>query len=159
MDTRIADSLHRQMKGFELLKSLLEEEFDLLRGKNSQLVTQIEFSIQELMHQLMIERSLLVKKLQGKRLRQYIAAFPDTPQAHEDAALLDALIDVIDRLEQDCARLAENNKVLVLALMDQSQALVDYLYKQVVPKEKGAYSPHGKYASRRPEAALIKGKF
>jgi tRNA (Thr-GGU) A37 N-methylase len=81
------------------------------------------------------------------------------PEVADTIDALDALIDVIDRFEQDCARLAENNKVLVLALMDQSQALVDYLYKQVVPKEKGAYSPHGKYASRRPEAALIKGKF
>jgi len=74
------------------------------------------------------------------------------------ADLLLERIDAIDKLEQSCARLAEKNKIMVLALMDQSQELVDYLYKQVVPKEKNAYSAQGRFSQRRPEATLIKGK-
>jgi hypothetical protein len=158
MDTRIEESLFRQMKGFELLQMLLGEEYALLRGKDPQLITQIEFSIQELVQQLSNERKLLVKQLKGRRIKQFLAALPATPKAQAVSERILGLANAVDALEQTCARLAKKNKQLVLALMDQSQEVVDFLYAKLVPKPKVAYSPKGRFTTRRPEATLLEGK-
>jgi len=162
MDQRIIENLTRQKHGFKLLEDLLLEEFGLLCGHDPQPISGIEFSIHELMQQLSKERKYLVMLLEGQRLKQYIAALAEmatSPEALEAAEELGRCVEDIDRYEQSCARQAEKNKILVLALMDQSQALLEYLYKKVVPKSKDSYSSFGRFAQRRPDAALIKGKF
>lgn len=159
MDTRIQDSLFRQMKGFELLKTLLGEEYALLRGKDPQLITQIEFSIQELVQQLANERKSLSRQLKGRRIGQFLAALPTSPKGLALSEAITERVKAVDDLEQDCARLASKNRKLVLALMDQSQEVADFLYSKLVPKPKVAYSQKGRFTSGRPEARLLQGKF
>ncbi len=163
MQRMIRDNLFRQAKGMELLESLLLEEYELLRTLDPQGVTHLEFSIQELMQQLVAERTRLKKMLQGKKLVQYIAflrqqATAGRPELAGQADELAALFKRIDTIEQSGARQAEKNTQLVLALMDQNSNLLDFLQKKVTPQQKDAYSAAGKYKNARPEAALIRGR-
>jgi len=155
----IASNLTRQSKALALLLQLMQEEFSLLTGRDPRDVTRIEFSIQELMGQLVAERKAVKGMLGQVRLAQFLESGPAKhPSNREKAEVIRALLEEIHGLEQECARQADKNSKLVLALMDQGEKLLHYLHDQLRPKNQDAYSNRGKYAADRPQATLIRGR-
>lgn len=150
----IHGNLTRQFKGLELLYSLLEEEFDLLRNRDTDAVTTLEFSIHELLRQVASERLALKNAIQGSTLLEYAAMLPD-----DDAQEVRRLFSLIDSLEQRCSRQATHNTQLSLALLDQSQSLLAFLHKQIAPKQTNCYGAGGKLREQRPAAAIYSGRF
>ena len=150
---QIRDNLVRQWKGFELLYSLLEEEFSLLCKGDTEAVSGLEFSIHELLRQLAVERSEVKNVMQGTRLEEYAEML-----SLEEGGAVRALLASIDSAEQKTARQASHNTELSLALLDQNHALMNYLHDQVVPKPQLTYGAKGMYREPRPQAALISGR-
>ncbi|MDR1360245.1 MAG: flagellar protein FlgN [Deltaproteobacteria bacterium] len=153
MFARIHGNLHRQFKALELLQALLEEEYELLRHRDTDAVTGLEFSIHQLLRQITQERLELKTVIQGASIREYAAMLPE-----EDGAAVVRLCSLIDALEQRSSRQASRNAELSLALLDQSQNLLSCLYEQIAPKRQGTYGAGGKYREERPVAVLISGR-
>lgn len=149
----IHGNLDRQSKGLVLLSTLLEEEFALLVARDTDGIMAVEFSIHELLRQLAVERLTLRDLLDGVRVRDYMTMLPE-----EDGAAIGALLTVIDTFEQQCARQASGNAELSLALMDQSQEMLDFLHRRIVPPEPVTYGRKGGMNGQRSEAALIRGR-
>lgn len=149
----IRDNLNRQFKALELLQSLLEEEFELLRTRDTDGVTNLEFSIHELLRQIVVERMDLKNTMQDTALLEYAELLPE-----EEGAEAKRLFHLIDSLEQHCSRQASQNTELSLALLDQSQALMVYLHEQIAPRRQSTYGARGQYRDDRPAAALISGR-
>ncbi|MDL2272525.1 flagellar protein FlgN [Desulfovibrio sp. OttesenSCG-928-I05] len=150
---QIHDNLVRQWKGFELLYSLLEEEFSLLCKGDTDAVGSLEFSIHELLRQLAVERSDVKSVMQGTRLAEYADML-----VPEEGDAIRVLLASIDDAEQKAARQAAHNTELSLALLDQNHALLNYLHDQVTPKAQLTYGKKGTYRESRPDAALIRGR-
>jgi hypothetical protein len=153
MFTLIHGNLTRQFKGLELLSSLLDEEFDLLRNRDTDAVASLEFSIHELLRQIAVERVDLKNIMQGTALTEYADMLPD-----EEGREVCRLYLLIDALEQRCSRQATYNTNLSLALLDQSQSLLVFLHNQIVPKQSPCYSAGGRLREEHPEAALYSGR-
>ena len=92
MYTTVHTSLIRQRKALALLCELMEEEYQTLLGHNTDAVVALEFAIQELIRQLAVEKTTVIKTLAGLRVKEYAA---NLPQA-EGEALLD-LLGAIDK--------------------------------------------------------------
>lgn len=149
----ILGNLNRQFKGLELLHSLLEEEFELLRERDIEAVTTLEFSIHELLRQIAVERMDLKNTMQGTTLLEYAGMLPE-----EDGAEVKRLYYLIDALEQHSARQATHNTELSLALLDQSQSLLTFLHNQITPKQTQCYGRGGRLNAARPSAAIYSGR-
>ncbi|MBU1003267.1 MAG: flagellar export chaperone FlgN [Proteobacteria bacterium] len=155
---RIKANLHRQEKGLLLLSSLLEEEFTHLTGRDPKAVTGCEFSIQELIKQLAGERLELKGMVstvapEATSLRDLIPTLDV-----DDAQGFEAFLLFVDTLEQKCAILAEKNSRMAFALAEQSKNMLDFIHKQIQPKNKDTYAKNGRYQNHRPEAALFRGR-
>ena len=150
---QIYGNLVRQNKAMELLVTLLEEEFALLRSHDTEGVVGLEFSIHELLRQIAVERTEIKDVMQGTKLAEY-AGMLETEKGVEIADLLSA----IDAAEQKSARQASHNTRLSLALLDQSQELLDYLQEQVKPENAYVYGRRGTYQTHRPQAAVFSGR-
>ena len=150
----IQGNLTRQFKALELLSSLLEEEFELLCRRDTDAVSGLEFSIHELLRQLAVERVELKSSIQGVSLHDYAGLLPD-----EEGQEVRRLFHIIDSLEQRCSRQATQNTEVSLALLDQSQALLTFLYSQVSRQPEQRYSSAGRIRQDRPEAAIYSGRF
>ncbi|MDR2051528.1 MAG: flagellar protein FlgN [Deltaproteobacteria bacterium] len=153
MKDLILGNLIRQARGLELLESLQLEELELLVSGKVREIGGLEFSIHELMRQLAAEREELRRRLGGARLREYAAPLPE-----EEAGRLMELFREIDAAEQRCARQAERNSSLSLALLDQSHELMNFFYESIVPREEPAYGAGGARVRRRPAASLLNGR-
>ena len=149
----IKGNLTRQFKGLELLQILLQEEFDLLCQRDTDAITNLEFSIHELLRQLAVERVELKKTMQETSLLEYSTMVPE-----EEGMDIKRLYHLIDSLEQHCSKQASQNAEVSLSLLDQSQSLLNFLHEQITPKHQGLYSADGKYRDERPFAALISGR-
>ena len=149
----IRGNLNRQMKGMELLLSLLEEEFSLLQENKTEEVVALEFSIHELLRQLASERVDMKSIMQGTRVMEYADLLEP-----EEGDVIRELARIIDATEQKSARQASHNTRLSLALLDQSQGLLDYLHEQVTPKPEIIYGNKGEFRNHRPDAALYSGR-
>jgi hypothetical protein len=149
----IRGNLVRQGKGMELLLQLLEEEFSLLRENRTDDVVALEFSIHELLRQLADERMAVKNIMQDTRLSEYAEMLEP-----ERCAEIKALLKAIDDAEQKSARQASHNTRLSLALLDQSQGLLDYLHERVAPKDAVIYGREGAFRSRRSVPALLSGR-
>ncbi|MEW5774395.1 MAG: flagellar export chaperone FlgN [Thermodesulfobacteriota bacterium] len=152
---RIHANLDRQNKALALLLTLLEEEYSLLRERRAPEISRIEFSIQELLRQIAAERTGLramvtAAKPGARRLADLLSGLP----AGESAALSAALRQA-DRAEQACAVQAEKNTIMAQALAEQSRSLLEYLHREIQPKQTDTYSGRGRYSTRRPEASLL----
>ena len=150
---QIHDNLVRQWKGFELLYSLMEEEFSLLCKGDTDAISSLEFSVHELLRQLGVERNEIKTAMQGTRLGEYSEML-----SQEEGGAIRALLVSIDAAEQKAARQASHNAELSLALLDQNHALMTYLHDQVVPKPQLTYGAKGLFRESRPQAALISGR-
>lgn len=153
MFAQIIQNLTRQAKGLELLEKLQLEEFDLLVSLQVEEVGSLEFSIHELLRQLAVEREELKGTMQGVKLLDYAGMLPE-----EEAQQVRMMYNVIDVAEQRCARQAEKNTTLSLALLDQSHELMTTLHDQITPKHQLVYGAKGSYASHRPAATILNGR-
>ncbi len=150
---RIHEALQRQKQAMQLLVDLLEEEYALLRKRETQEVVSLEMSIHELIRQLAVEKIGVKEMLDGGRLKVYVTLLPE-----EQGENLLALYKHIDANEQKAARMASRNAQLSLALLDQSQRIMQELHSQITPKDGLTYGRRGSMGRRRPQAALISGR-
>lgn len=153
MYSQIYGNITRQTRGLQLLGSLLEEEFTYLTERNVDEVASIEFSIHELIRQLTYERQEIVRTLQGVRLREYAQMLPP-----EEKDCLMNLAKELEDAEQACAKQSTRNSELSLALLDQGQALLDFLYTSAVPDRSETYNPKGSMYKQHPQAAVLSGR-
>ena len=153
MYTKIRANLFRQVKGLELLHSLLEEEFTCLLERDVEEVSSLEFSIHELMRQLLVERMEIKEVMNGVKISEYAGLLPQ-----EDGANITALVDELLKREQVCSRQASLNSTLAFGLLDQGQELLDLLYSAAVPKQADTYGAKGGMQANKPRAALISGR-
>lgn len=150
----IQESLFRQDKALNLLRDLLEEEYAILLGRDTKKVASLEFSIQELIRQLAVEKSLVIRCLGGKRVLEFADGL-----LPEQKARLNELFEAVDDGEQRVSRQASRNAQLSLALLDQSTHTLQALTTQVVPSLSGVYSRNGDMRHvAHPQAALISGR-
>ena len=113
----------------------------------------LEFSIHELLRQIAAERLSIKEVMQNTRVAEYADMLEP-----EQSAEIKALLKAIDDAEQASARQASHNTRLSLALLDQSQELLDYLQEQVKPKDEVVYGSKGVFRSHRPNAAIFSGR-
>jgi hypothetical protein len=155
MHEHIFSGLQRQHKAMELLLNLLLEEFELLVARDTEAVTQLEFSIHELLRQIASEKVQVIRLLNGQKAHDYAQKI--LAEDARDAVL--ELLETLDGFEQRCARQAAQNAELSLALLDQSRALLNTLHAHISPKTGDTYGKGGAMSSiRRPEAALLTGR-
>ncbi|CAK7049342.1 MAG: hypothetical protein DELT_00970 [Desulfovibrio sp.] len=150
---QIRGNLVRQSKAMDLLVTLLEEEFALLQKQDTEAVVGLEFSIHELLRQIAVERTEIKDVMQDTKVAEYAGLL----EADKSAEIL-GLLAAIDDAEQKSARQASHNTRLSLALLDQSQELLDYLQDQVRPEDTTVYGRKGTYQSHRPQASLFSGR-
>lgn len=154
MYQRIYESLNRQDKALELLRDLLQEEYEVLLGRDTNTVVSLEFSIQELIRQIAVEKSLVIRSLDGVRVMEYAKSLPK-----EQNEILQKLFKSVDDGEQAVSRQASRNAQLSLALLDQSTRTLQGLTSQVVPAHTGVYGRNGDMSHiSHPQAALISGR-
>ena len=149
----ILEGMTRQEKGFALLEMLLNKEFENIKQGKIDAVTELEFSIHELLRQLAVERDQIGELLQRKKLSEYL---PLLKQEMGDP--LKYLADKVLEREQICAKQASRNAELVLALLDQGADLLDFLQKQLIPKNQDVYSAAGRFRNMGPQYHMLRGK-
>ncbi|WP_415718509.1 flagellar export chaperone FlgN [Maridesulfovibrio sp.] len=154
----IQANLDRQSKAVLLLSMLLQEEFSLLMNKDPQGVTGVELVIQELMRQISAERMSMrsfVQKIDpsAKRLGQVLSAIEDSQRKE-----IEQLLGKIDEFEQKCGVQATKNHQLAQALLEQSSSMLEFLHKEITPKQQNVYSSRGRYFNPKPQATLVNGR-
>lgn len=149
----IHESLSRQDKALCLLRDLLEEEYSGLLSRNIDAVVSLEFSVQELIRHLALEKTFVIKRLGGMRVAEYAGMLPD-----DLSAMLMETLRRIDKTEQDVARQASRNTTISLALLDQSSRTLQALTKQAMPPRAETYGRRGGMRALHPQAALISGR-
>ncbi len=150
---RIYEALQRQKQAMRLLVELLEEEYALLRKHDTPAVVSLEMSIHELIRQLAVEKMGVQQMLDGGKLKVYVTLLPE-----DQGENLMALFKDMDAHEQKAARMASRNAQLSLALLDQSQRVMQRLHSQLTPKHTMTYGRRGYMGKQRPQAALISGR-
>lgn len=154
MYSQIIGNITRQAKALELLERLQMEEFELLMSRNVEAVGVLEFSIHELMRQIAVEREDLRRAMQGVKMAEYAEMLAD----EDDKKAIKHILGIIDVAEQRCARQAEKNTSLALALLDQSHELMTHLHEQIVPKSEPIYGSKGGFSTHRPPASILSGR-
>ncbi|MDO5484576.1 MAG: flagellar protein FlgN [Desulfovibrionaceae bacterium] len=150
----VYESLFRQNKALGVLTHLLQEEYHLLLDRDSSSIAGQEFSIQELVRQLAVEKSLVINTLKGQRVMDYANSLPE-----EQANALRELFAAIDTSEQTASRQASRNAQLSLALLDQSSRNLNALTSQVSPRTGDTYGRRGGMRrSNHPQAAILSGR-
>lgn len=154
MHQTIHESLNRQDRALSLLRELLEEEYGILLSRDTNSVVSLEFSIQELIRQIAVEKSLVIRLLNGQRVLEYAKTLPE-----DQRVVFENLFDSVDRGEQAVSRQASRNAQLSLALLDQSTRNLQALTGQMTPPLTGVYGRTGDMMhARHPQAALISGR-
>ncbi|SDB44904.1 FlgN protein [Desulfonatronum thiosulfatophilum] len=158
MSRYVLQNLHRQKQAIFLLSHLLDEEFQHLGKGDPQSVATVEFSIQELLRQIAVERQELKRHVMD--LDPSLPAIRDLPLLMEESCRDEGrdLLREIDHQEQICGRKAAQNAVTAQGLMDQNQALLDYLASQIIPKDAHTYSRHGKWHHSEGTGTLLHGR-
>lgn len=150
----IRESLSRQDKALALLCELLEEEYRILLSRDTDGVAALEFSIQELIRQIAVEKTLVIRTLDGVRVSDYAAGLPQ-----EEGLEILTLFASVDAGEQHVSRQASRNAQLSLALLDQSTRTLQALTTQAAPPRAGVYGRKGGMRHElHPQAALISGR-
>ncbi|UJX39642.1 flagellar protein FlgN [Desulfovibrio sp. JY] len=153
----ILSNLERQLKAVLLLDTLQKEEFSHLSARNPGGVASAEFSIQELLRQLTVERHSLhaiyaALDPGATRLGDVIGRF-----SPEDAEKAGGLVAAIDAGQQRCAKQASRNYAMALGLYDVAKGSLDTLRKLLVPK-KGVYGATGRMATGTSGPGIISGR-
>ncbi|PIE68995.1 MAG: flagellar biosynthesis protein FlgN [Deltaproteobacteria bacterium] len=156
--TRIIQSLERQARGLLLLGTLLDKELEFLQEDAPQSVAGLEFSIQELVRQMMAEKTWAAECMQqlspgARELQDVGHLFSKEEQQH-----IQSLKKAIDAGQQQCARKAAMNADIAQALRDQSNGLLAFFRKQIMPRKQYTYSSHGRWEVHNQRATLISGR-
>ncbi|MBQ3058817.1 MAG: flagellar export chaperone FlgN [Desulfovibrio sp.] len=150
----IYESLFRQDKALTLLAHLLAEEYHILLDRDTATVAQLEFSIQELVRQLAVEKTFIIDLLKGCRVMDYADSL-----SQEEGQALRGLFASIDNNEQQASRQASRNAQLSLALLDQSSRNLHAITSQVTPATGEIYCRRGDMCrAGHPEAAILSGR-
>jgi len=149
----IIASLQRQEKGLELLLELLVQEYRTICERKMTLVSHQEFSIQELIRQLVEEKEFVIRLLKGVSIAKYAE---EQPLAGKETLL--TLLKRLDSAEQQTSRQAARNSQLVLALLDQNDKSMQTLFKEAVPAVSLVYGRHGAMHPIPSQGALISGR-
>lgn len=158
MFRRLKDNLHRQGQALRVLRDLLEEEFSYLLAGEPEKVSAVEFSIQELVRQLVDERASLRRLI--RRIKPAARLSDILPELSADQAEpLAALLKLIDDGEQACAMKAAQNHMLANALHEQSRRLIDFMRSELTPRRHDAYGASGRFVGSRNESTLFRGRF
>lgn len=136
------------------MHELLEEEYAALLARDTDGVVALEFSVQELIRQLAVEKYLVIRQLNGSKVLEYAALLPD-----EQCGALRSCFAAIDESEQRVSRQASRNAQLSLALLDQSSRQPAGACRQAMPPKAETYGRKGgmNYQAH-PQAALISGR-
>lgn len=154
MYQRIQESLSRQDKALALLRDLLEEEYRILLSRDTDGVVAQEFSIQELIRQLAVEKAVVIRALDGVRVTEYARSL-----AEEQGEALLELFRAVDSYEQEVSRQASRNAQLSLALLDQSSRTLQALTSKAIPPRTETYGRRGGMRPEaHPQAAIISGR-
>jgi flagellar biosynthesis/type III secretory pathway chaperone len=154
----IESNLRRQLEALKVLRFLLEEEFEHLSASGSGRLAENQLAIQELMRQIVFEREDMVRlvrrvKPKHRRLTQIL------PLVRGDQkGVLQDWIKRIDEQEKICSKQAEHNADLAMALVEQSQALLDFMQEQVKPQTSNTYSRKGGWQHAEDRPSLIQGR-
>ena len=147
-------SLHRQAKALELLCQLLEEEYGILLSRRADDVAGLEFSIQELIRQLAVEKVTVITAMNGVRVTDYAAELCAAPGREAEGVALHDLVRAVDKAEQRASRQASRNSQL-----DQSSRSLQALTRQALPVPADPYGRKGGMRARaHPQAAFISGR-
>lgn len=150
----IIASLNRQDKALGVLSDLLEEEYELLMKRDTDAIAANEFSIQELIKQLLHEKNVVIGTLGGIRASQYAETLPE-----EQGRPLLELLASIDKAEQNTSRNASRNAQLCLALLDQNTRNLNKFTEHAVPKTSFVYGRRGAMRTvAHPEASFVTGR-
>ena len=153
MYQRIKESLSRQDKALALLRDLLEEEYHILLARDTDGVVAQEFSVQELIRQLAVEKTTVIKALDGVRVTEYARSLPQ-----EQGEALRALFRSVDQGEQEVSRQASRTPSFPWRCWTRAAA-------RCRPDQQG-YAPRAETYGRRggmrpemhPQAAIISGR-
>jgi len=158
MITRILSNLRRQERAVALLEMLQKEEFSHLSARDPGAVASIEFSIQELLRQLAVERTSLHQVYAAmdpaaKRLVDVVDRFDaDSARAARE------LCAHIEAAEKRCAMQASRNYAMALGLYDVAKGSMDNLQRLLIP-QKGLYGSSGRMSTGHPGPGVISGRF
>jgi len=156
---RIANSLFRQYRGLELLYALLGEEYSqMLEKDDSEELATHELSIQELLRQLVREKEEIhfcVGSLSApeNKVTDILHLFPE-----KDREELSEILEDLSRLEERCNKQAEVNADIAMALVEQSNNILEYFNKQLWPEQGDVYSKNAKWQHFNSNAAILQGK-
>jgi len=137
---------------------LQDEEFSHLSKGDPQSVAQVEFSIQELLRQLAVEREGLKNRLQAQSpalpaMRDLLSLVEGSERPQMESLLRD-----IDQQEQVCARKAAQNTETAMALLDQNRVMLEFLSAEIKPKNGYTYSPRGAWKPPDGAGTLLRGR-
>jgi len=158
MNRYFFENLHRQKQALVVLEQLQDEEFGHLSKGDPQSVAQVEFSIQELLRQLAVERQELKNRLQAQSpalpaMRDLLSLVEEFERPRMESLLRD-----IDQQEQVCARKAAQNTETAMALLDQNRAMLEFLSAEIKPKSGHTYSRRGTWRHPDGAGALLQGR-
>lgn len=158
MSQYFIDNLHRQKQALVVLEQLQEEEYGHLTSSDPQAVAQVEFSIQELLRQLVAERKELKSRIQTPD--SALQVIRDLPMLVDESERfrVETLLQEIDQHEQACARKAAQNAETATALMEQNRALLEFLTAEIKPKNGHTYSQRGKWQHPDGAGAFLRGR-
>ena len=156
---RISNSLFRQHQGLQLLQELLQEEHSQMveKGDSGELATH-ELSIQELLRQLLKEREevhLGIGNLTSpqNRVSDILHLFPE-----QEKERVSSILEELNKLEAECNKQAEINADIAMALVEQSNNLLEYFNKQLWPQQGDVYCKDAKWQHFNSNAAILQGK-
>jgi len=153
----IMAGLKRQKLALKLLFLLLQEEYAALMNNQPDKVSSLEFSLQELVRQMIREKEDVINAVQEagfEGLGDYISSL-DKKSAQKHMDLMNQLQDE----EKKMALQAVKNATMAKALSDQSTALAREFFQQVSPRKPDTYSADGRrYAEMSREGGFIRGR-
>ncbi|WP_291321902.1 flagellar export chaperone FlgN [Desulfonatronospira sp.] len=153
----IMAALKRQKLALKLLLLLLQEEYSALMNNRPEKVSSLEFSLQELVRQMIREKEDLINTVQGAGfdgLGDYISGM--------DEVVRQQYLQMLQELEQEeknMALQAVKNASIAQALSHQSAMLAREFIEQATPRQPSNYSADGRrYNDFSREAGFFRGR-
>ncbi|MFO7817455.1 MAG: flagellar export chaperone FlgN [Desulfovibrionales bacterium] len=154
MNNYLLTTLSRLNKGFVLLDVLLREEFSALKGHDTKKIAAVEFSVQELLQQLMREKQILSRNIRESGFDSLNEWLHKNPEEEKTAKIWER---TKEKEQQAAVQGAKNNK-LANALAEQSNMLLGFFYDQLSVEQEDVYSSRATFARRRKDAGIIRGR-
>jgi hypothetical protein len=154
MNDYLQSVLFRLKKGFGLLGELMQEEFAALKEHDPKKIAAVEFSVHDLLQQLMREKQILSKKIREAGYSSLNAWLEKNPGREK----IKKLWAEAREKEQASATQASKNNALANALAEQSNALLGFFYDQISVEREDVYSCRARFNQRRRDVGLVRGR-